>query len=45
MNGQSMHSRFTLKRVTDDSATYRFEMGAGSDPMVVIMEGKQTRQK
>jgi hypothetical protein len=45
MNGQTMHSRFTLKRVTDDSATLKFEMGASSNSMVVIMEGKQTRQK
>ena len=45
MNGQTMHSRFTLKRVTDDSATFKFEMGAESGPMSLIMEGKQTRQK
>jgi len=45
MNGQPTHSRFTLKRVTDDSATFKFEIGAGSEPMAVIMEGKQTRQK
>lgn len=45
MNGQVVHSRFTLKRINDDSATYKFEMGAGSDPMAVVMEGKQTRQK
>jgi Protein of unknown function (DUF1579) len=45
VNGKTMRSRFTLKRVTDDTATFKFEMGAGSDAMVVIMEGKQTRQK
>jgi hypothetical protein len=45
MNGQPMHSRFTLKRVTDDSASFKFEMAAGSDPLAVVMEGKQTRQK
>jgi hypothetical protein len=45
MNGQTMHSRFTLKRVTDDSATFKFEMGAESGPMTLIMEGKQARQK
>jgi hypothetical protein len=45
MNGQTMHSRFMLKRVTDDSATFKFEMGAESGPMSLIMEGKQTRQK
>lgn len=45
MNGQPLHSRFTLKRVTDDSATFKFEMAAGSDPLAVVMEGKQTRQK
>lgn len=45
VNGQTMHSHFTLKRVTDDSATFKFEMGAGPDSMTLIMQGKQTRQK
>jgi len=26
-------------------ATYKFEMASGSDPMALVMEGKQTRQK
>jgi len=45
MGGKTIHSRFTLKRLTDDSASYKYEMGAGSDPLALIMEGKQTRQK
>lgn len=45
MNGKTIHSRFTLKRLTDDSASYKYEMGTGSDPLSVVMEGKQTRQK
>jgi len=45
MNGQMMHSRFTLKRLTDDSASYKFEMASGSEPFAVLMEGKQSRQK
>ena len=45
MNGQPIRSRFTLKRVSDDSATYKFEMAPSSDPLVLIMDGKQTRQK
>jgi hypothetical protein len=45
MNGKTVHSQFTLKRLSDDSASYKFEMGAGSDPLALVMEGKQTRQK
>ncbi|MGB7847229.1 MAG: DUF1579 family protein [Candidatus Acidiferrum sp.] len=45
MNGQTVHSRFTLKRISDDVSSYKFEMGAGSEPLALVMEGKQTRQK
>jgi Protein of unknown function (DUF1579) len=45
MEGKPVHTRFTLKRVSQDTATYKFEMSTGSDPLAVIMEGKQTRQK
>lgn len=45
MNGKTVHSKFTLKRLTDDTASYKFEMATGSEPLAVIMEGKQTRQK
>ena len=45
MNGKTVHSQFTLKRLSDDSASYKYEMGAGSDPLALVMEGKQTRQK
>jgi hypothetical protein len=45
MGGKTIHSRFTLKRLTDDTASYKFEIGAGSDALTLLMEGKQTRQK
>ena len=45
MNGMNLHSRFTVKQVSPDSCSYKFELGSGSDPLVVLMEGKQTRQK
>lgn len=45
MDGKPVHARFTLKQVTPDSATYKFEAGSGSEPLALVMEGKQTRQK
>jgi hypothetical protein len=42
MNGKTVHSQFTLKQLSGDSASYKYEMG---DPLALIMEGKQTRQK
>jgi hypothetical protein len=45
MDGKIMHSRFTLKRVSDDMTSYKFEMGASADSLALIMDGKQTRQK
>jgi len=45
MEGKTLHSRFTLKRVSDDVSSYKFEMGGGSDALALVMEGKQTRQK
>jgi len=45
MNGKIVHTRFTLKQLGNDSASYKFEMGAGSDPFALIMEGKETRIK
>jgi hypothetical protein len=45
MNGKPVHGRFTLKRLGEDSASYKFEMASGSDPLATVMEGKQTRQK
>lgn len=45
MHGTPVHSRFTLKQLSPDSCSYKFEMASGSDPMAVIMEGKQTRVK
>ena len=45
MNGKTMQSRFTLKQLSADTCSYKFEMASGSEPFMVIMEGKQTRQK
>jgi len=45
MNGATVRGRFTLKQLTPDTCSYKFEMASGSEPLAVIMEGKQTRQK
>ena len=45
MNGKPVHGRFTLKRLGQDSASYKFEMASGSDLLATVMEAKQTRQK
>ncbi|HKD72957.1 MAG TPA: DUF1579 family protein [Candidatus Acidoferrum sp.] len=45
MNGKTVRGRFILKRASEDSATFSFEMGMGSDPLANVMQGKQTRQK
>jgi hypothetical protein len=45
MDGKTIHSRFTLKRLSDDSYSYKFEAAAGSEPLALVMEGKETRQK
>ena len=45
MNGKTVRGRFILKRVSEDSATFSFDMGMGSEPLANVMQGKQTRQK
>jgi hypothetical protein len=45
MNGKAVRGRFILKRVSEDSATFSFDVGMGSDPLANVMQGKQTRQK
>ena len=45
MNGKTVRGRFILKRVSEDSATFSFDMGLGSDPLANVMQGKQTLQK
>ena len=45
MGDKTVHGRFTLKQASPDMASYKFEMASGSDPMSLVMEGKQTRQK
>jgi len=45
MGDKMIHGRFTMKQASQDMATYKFEMATGSDPMTLVMEGKQTRQK
>ena len=37
--------RFTEKVVSADMATYTYEMAHGSEPLTLVTEGKQTRQK
>jgi hypothetical protein len=43
INGKPMVVRFTLKQVSPDVATYKFEMGAPGEPLKLMMDGKQTR--
>ncbi len=45
MGGKAVRARFTLKQVSANSATYKFEMATGDEPLKLIMEGKQTRMK
>jgi len=45
MGGKTIHGRFTLTRLNDDSASYKFELGPAVDSLALIMEGKQTRVK
>jgi len=45
MYGTTVRTRFTLKQVPPDSASFKFELATGSDPLTLMMEGKQTRQK
>lgn len=45
VNGKPVILRFTLKQVSPDSATYKFEMGAPGEPLKLMMDGKQTRVK
>ena len=45
MNGKLIRARYTLKQLSADSAAYKFEMGTGDEPLKLVMEGKQTRQK
>lgn len=43
MGGKLTHQHFTMKVVSPDTATYKFEMAEGDGPFNLIMEGKQTR--
>ncbi len=45
IQGTLTHMRFTLKQVSADAATYKFEMAAGDAPYALVMEGKQARSK
>jgi len=45
MNDKPVRARFTLKQVSADSSTYKFEMASGDAPFTLVMEGKQTRAK
>jgi len=43
MNGKPVAIRFTLKQISADVATYKFEMGVPGGPLKLMMDGKQTR--
>jgi hypothetical protein len=43
MSGKLMHQHFTMKVVSPDAATYKFEMAEGDGPFNIAMEGKQER--
>jgi hypothetical protein len=43
MFGKLMRQHFTMKVVSADTATYKFEMAEADGPFKLIMEGKQTR--
>jgi hypothetical protein len=45
INGKPVLTRFTLKQVSPDLATYKLEMGGASEVMNLMMDGKQTRVK
>ena len=45
VNGKPVIFRFTLKQVSPDVATYKFEMGAAGEPFKLMMDGTQTRVK
>lgn len=45
MNGKPVVGRFTLKQVSPDACTYKFEMPGSDETMKLMMEGKQTRLK
>ena len=38
MNGETVRGRFNLKRVSEDPATFRFDMGVGSDSLANVMQ-------
>lgn len=43
IGGKLMRQHFTMKVVSPDTATYKFEMAEGDGPSNLVMEGKQTR--
>ena len=44
-NGKPAVVRFTLKQVSPDVATYKFEMGPAGEALKLMMDGTQTRLK
>jgi hypothetical protein len=43
VGGKVMRQYFTIKVVSHDTATYKFEVAEGDGPPTLVMEGKQTR--
>jgi hypothetical protein len=45
MGGQSVKQRYTVKQLSVDSYTWRFEMSMAGGPWTLVGEGKETRVK
>jgi len=43
VNGQTMHTKYTMKFTSKDAHDYKFEMGPNENSMSVIMEGTEKR--
>ena len=45
MGGQPVKSRYTIKIISPDEYTWRYEMSAGATPMTLIAEGTDKKMK
>ena len=45
MGGKSMKGRYSIKKLTPDSYTFKGEISVADGPWTVMMEGKETRVK
>jgi uncharacterized protein DUF1579 len=44
-NGKAFRGRFTLKQLSADAASFKYEAAMVTEPLKLSFEGKQTRQK